>query len=446
MLAGHAALSTRTLSVPDVGDCQDYDLSTNLLLGEAIGRRIGAAMAVPLKNHDGEIMGVLELASLAGDEGGTSRPFRTEDERLLESLASQAAVAYAKNRMIVELKNLFESLIELIAKAIDEKSPYTGGHCRRVPIIAMMLADAVCATREGNLKNFTLSPEEMDELKIAALLHDCGKVTTPVHVVDKATKLETIFDRIELVDTRFEVLKRDLEIEHLRRNPPPPESARPEAAADIGDLATELLRIEEDRRFLRECNVGAEFMDPHNIERIRSIAARYGWTKPDGRREPILTEDEMHNLSVTKGTLTDEDREVINYHVVATINLLEALPYPKYLRNVPRYAGAHHERLDGQGYPKGLTADELDIQARIIAVADIFEALTAKDRPYKEGLMLSDSIALLKGMADDGQIDPDIVEVFIRDRIFLRYAEQYLDPSQIDDGYLPECTGLFPRD
>ncbi len=184
-------------------------------------------------------------------------------------------------------------------------------------------------------------------------------------------------------------------------------------------------------------------MDPHNIERIRAIAERYGWTTPEGRREPILTENEIHNLSVTRGTLTEEDRQVINHHVVATIKLLEALPYPRYLRNVPKYAGAHHERLDGKGYPRGLKAEDLDTQARIIAIADIFEALTAKDRPYKDGMMLSDAIAILKGMAEDGQIDRDIVDVLIHDKVFLRYAEIHLDPAQIDDAYLPECTGLY---
>jgi HD superfamily phosphodiesterase len=329
---------------------------------------------------------------------------------------------------------LFEAFIQLINVAIDEKSPYTGGHCERVPILTMMLAEAVNETSVGPLAGFRMSDKDRYELKIAGLLHDCGKVTTPVHVVDKATKLQTLFDRIHLVDTRFEVLKRDARIAMLEARLGLGDKLEAHAVAALeADLKRHLDQLESDRAFLRQANIGSELMTPEDQERVRRIASDYRWIDVDGKAANFLTDEELENLNIRAGTLTQAERDTINYHIVATIKMLEQLPWPKHLRNVPEYAGGHHERMDGKGYPKGLSRDQMSVQARVMGIADIFEALTARDRPYKRGKTLSESLDILGKFKLNGHIDPDLFDVFVRQKVYLRYADRFLDPVQIDE-------------
>lgn len=387
------------------------------------------ALSIPMQNHEGTMIGVLQLLRPEG--------FDAERLALAESLASQTAVALTKQRLAGEFRGLFEGLIQLIVKAIDQKSPYTGEHCRRVPIITELIADAACGSREGALKEFTLSEAERYELRIAALLHDCGKVTTPVHVIDKSSKLETLFDRIALVDVRFEVARRELELEALRSGPPVAVPTEPDAT-----LPERMAQLESDRDFLRWINAGRERSKPEDLDRVQEIAARWSWRAPDGSVESILSDEEVENLCVRRGTLNRHERGVINHHVVATIEMLEQLPYPRALRNVPAIAGAHHERMDGLGYPQGLVRDQISMQGRILGLADVFEALTAHDRPYKKPMSLSQSLRVLTEMRDEGHIDRDLLEVFVRDKVYLRYAAGYLEPEQIDDEFLDEVTQL----
>ena len=337
-----------------------------------------------------------------------------------ESLASQTAVALTKQRLADEFRALFEGLIQLIVKAIDQKSPYTGEHCRRVPILTELIADAACATREGALKDFSLSETERYELRIAALLHDCGKVTTPVHVIDKSTKLEALFDRIELVDARFEVAKRELELEVLRARLPEAEARAAEA-----DLAGRIAQLESDREFLRWCNTGRERSAHEDLERVQQIAARWSWRGPDGNVAPILGDEEVENLSVVRGTLNRREREIINHHVVASIEMLEQLPYPRTLRNVPAIAGAHHERMDGHGYPQGLVRDQISMQGRILGLADVFEALTARDRPYKKAMPPERAIGILGYEVDAGNVDGELVRIFREAEVYRRVDERH---------------------
>jgi response regulator RpfG family c-di-GMP phosphodiesterase len=332
------------------------------------------------------------------------------------------------------LEALFESFISLINLAIDEKSHYTGGHCQRVPALTMMLAEAVNATKEGPLSAFSMDDRDRYELKIAGLLHDCGKVTTPVHVVDKATKLQTLFDRIHLIDTRFEVLKRDEEIATLRAQLAMREQTN--AAAESALLIQARGRIDAldaERAFLRVANQGAEFMNDADVQRVRDIGTKHVWRNVEGLETEFLSSDEIENLAIRAGTLTSAERDTINYHIVATIKMLEQLPWPKHLRNVPEYAGGHHERMDGKGYPKGLTREQMSVQARVMGIADIFEALTARDRPYKQGMKLSQAMGIMHKFRLNGHIDPDLFNVFVNEGVYLRYAKEFLDPWQIDE-------------
>lgn len=321
----------------------------------------------------------------------------------------------------------------MISSAIDQKSPDTGGHCQRVPVLTMLLAEAATEVREGPLAAFAMTDRDRYELKIAALLHDCGKVTTPVHVVSKATKLETIWDRIHLIDTRFEVLKRDAKIQQLEERALAVATGSSAAALAAIDQHhhDRVRRLDEAGDFLRACNVGSEGMAASDQERVREIAG-LRWTDTSGREADFLSPDEVENLTVRAGTLTREEREIVNHHIIATLKMLEPLPWPKHLERVPEFAGGHHERVDGSGYPKGLKREQMSVQARAMGIADIFEALTAKDRPYKKGMSLAQALEVLGKMSADGHIDPDLFEVFLRAKVYRRYAEQFLDPGQID--------------
>ncbi|MDH5612273.1 MAG: GAF domain-containing protein [Gammaproteobacteria bacterium] len=432
MVVSCAVHEDRTINIPDAYDAEGFDFSGTRKFDEKTGYRTQSILTVPMKNHEGEIIGVLQLIN-AKDETGITKEFSAEERDLAESLASQAAVALTNNRLIEEQRELFEAFIKLIAGAIDEKSPYTGGHCRRLPELTMMIADACNNSDIGVLKNFTMKQEDCYELRIAGWLHDCGKVTTPEYVVDKATKLETIYDRIHTVDTRFEVLKRDAKIEMLEQKLL---RTREDIDADTSDLELayekRIQQLDDDRDFIRVSNIGGEFMDDTLQQRVRDIS-RYRLFNSDNVEENLLSDDEVKNMIVQRGTLNDEEREVINNHIVMTIKMLGELPFPKHLKNVPEYAGGHHERMDGKGYPLGLTREQLSIPARMMGIADIFEALTSSDRPYKKGKKLSECLRILGFMKKDGHIDPDIFDVFIKEKVYMRYAEDFLPKEQIDD-------------
>ena len=427
MVAAHAAISGKTVNIADAYVAKGFDFSGTRKFDERTGYRSQSFLTVPMRNHEGEIIGVLQLINARMPEHDVVVPFSEADQRLAESLASQAAIALTNRQLLHQLEALFESFIRLINSAIDDKSPYTGEHCQRVPELTMMLAEAAHETSEGPLADFRLTDRDRYELRIAALLHDCGKVTTPVHVVDKATKLQTIFDRIELVDTRFELLRRDAEIRMLRQIVAGIPSERAEA-----EFREFVANMEVDRNFLHQANVGSERMSDDDIDRVRSIAAGYRWQEASGVEVDFLSADELENLSIRAGTLTQQERQTINYHVSATIRMLEQLPWPKHLKNVPEYAGGHHERMDGKGYPRGLKRDQMSWQARMMGIADIFEALTARDRPYKPGMTLSQALDILDKFRHNGHIDPDLHDVFIGSEIYRKYAAEFLDAKQVD--------------
>jgi HD-GYP domain-containing protein (c-di-GMP phosphodiesterase class II) len=438
-VVAHTVLSGATVNIPDAYHAEGFDFTGTRAFDAKTGYRSTSMLTVPMRNHEGEITGVLQLLN-ARDSKNAVVPFSESDQRLVESLASQAATAMTKHELIDGMRKLFESFVELIATAIDEKSPYTGGHCKRVPELTMMLAEAAARTERGPLAGFSMSEADRYELRIAAWMHDCGKITTPEWVMDKATKLQALYDRIGLIETRFEIARRDLEIEHLRRLATP--GADREASTRAHGEA--LAALDADLEFVRRANAGGEFMKPEDQERVRAIAGRV-WRGPDGEIEPLLTENEVRNLTIAKGTLLPEERQVINNHIVATIKMLEALPYPRHLKRVPEFAGGHHERMDGKGYPKGLKREQMSVQARVMGIADIFEALTADDRPYKKPMKLSVALTILGRMALEGHVDPDLFQVFIDEGVYRDYARRFLRPDQLDEVDLKKLPGYRPE-
>ena len=445
MVACYAVHHDESVNIADAYTQEGFDFSGTKNFDKKTGYRSQSFLAVPMKNHENEIIGVLQLINAIDSATGTVIPFSLADQQVAESLASQAAIALTNRLLIIHLQNLFESFINLINAAIDDKSPYTSGHCERVPVLTMLLAEGVNNIKVGPLKDFALTDKDRYELRIAGLLHDCGKVTTPVHVVDKATKLETIFDRISLVDTRFEVVKRDAEIAILKAKLAALEKGDRQAPGELErDFALRLREIDADREFLRTCNVGGEAMRPEDQERVKQIAAKYCWRDVEGKQSEFLTANELENLTIRAGTLTAAERQIINHHIEVTIQMLEALPWPKHLKKVPEYAGGHHERMDGKGYPRGLNREQMSVQARLMGIADIFEALTARDRPYKKGKTLSESLSILGKFKLGGHIDPDLFDVFMWEKVYLEYAKHHMDAHQIDDVDPSKIPGYTP--
>ncbi len=443
MVAAYAVHNDRSVNIADAYTVEGFDFTGTQNFDKKTGYRSKSFLTVPMRNHEGETIGVLQLINCKDPVSGEVVSFSDADQHLAESLASQAAIALTNRLLINHLENLFESFVGLINTAIDDKSPYTGGHCQRVPMLTMMLADAASDCRVGPLKSFTMTDRDRYELKIAGLLHDCGKVTTPVHVVDKATKMQTIFDRIALVDTRFEIVKRDAEIEALKERLKALDKGAAEGSLRA-DLEARMNQVDDDREFLRRANIGGEAMKDEDVARVQEISKRYRWRDLEGKKSDFLSDEELDNLTIRYGTLTPGERQIINHHIEVTIQMLEALPWPKHLKNVSEYAGGHHERMDGKGYPRGLTREQMSIQARCMGIADIFEALTAKDRPYKKGKTLTESLTILGRMKLGGHVDPDLFDVFMWAKVYDQYARQFLDPDQIDEVDLARVPGYVP--
>ena len=430
-VSAYAALTGETINIKDAYEEEGYDFSGAIAYDKSSGYRSKSFLTVPLKNHENEIIGVMQLINAIDKNTGEVIPFTSEVQEQVESIASQGAVALTNKRLVEELKTLFESFIKLIATAIDRKSEYTGGHCERVPLITMMLADAVEKVDYGKYKDFKMTEDERYELFIAGWLHDCGKVATPPHVVDKGTKLETITDRIETVKTKFELLRRDAEIDFLNKKIGMNGSVNGKMEEIKTEYKKRLDQINEDEAFIEKCNVGGEFMEKELQQRVINIS-KYDYSFK-GEKMPFLSEDEVRNLNIAKGTLLPEEREIINDHIVITIEMLDQLPYPKNLRNVPEFAGGHHEKLDGTGYPKGLMEKEMSVQAKMMAIADIYEALTAADRPYKDGKKLSMAMRIMGFMKKDYHIDKELFEIFVKEGVYKKYAKDHVKKNQIDE-------------
>ncbi|HEY1101075.1 MAG TPA: HD domain-containing phosphohydrolase [Myxococcota bacterium] len=434
-VASCAAHEKRSVNVADAYSSPGFDFAGTKRFDDATGYRSQSFLTIPMVNNEQRVIGVLQLIN-ARDDDGRVVAFDARQQEIVEALASQAAIALDNQQLLGAQKTLLESFIKLIANAIDSKSPYTGGHCTRVPIITEQLARAACDAVDGPFRDFSLSDDEWYELRIAAWLHDCGKVVTPVHVMDKATKLETISDRIEAVRARFEIVRRDLEIALLQL----PASATDD---DRERLRGQQRQLDDDMAFLEVANIGGEWMSPDKQARVKSIAARE--VVIGGHRRPLLSADEVDNLCISRGTLTEAERLIINGHMVQTIKMLEALPFPRNLRRVPEYAGGHHEKMDGGGYPKGIYAGDMSVPARMMAVADVFEALTAQDRPYKKAKTLSETMKIMGFMKVDNHLDPVLFDFFITSGVYRRYAEQYLPPELIDDVDEAQLLALQPK-
>ncbi len=475
------AIHRQSVLIDDVYKETRFDLSGTRNFDAFSGYRSVSMLTVPMAPRGSDVVGVLQFINKLDPQTGLVVPFPPDLIPLVEALAAQAAVTLDNIALIDARKAFMESLIHTIATAIDAKSPYTGRHSERVPELALMLAEAADATCSGPLASFGFKTEdEWHEFRVGAWLHDCGKITTPEYVIDKATKLETIYNRIHEVRMRFEVLLRDADIQRWQAI-----SQGGDRQAATAAFEATRSRLTEEFALIADSNRGEESMSDTKAQKIRQIG-KATWVRHFDDRlglgyeetirrqangpaqalpatENLLADlphhliersandlpdpsfgfkvdvpnhlynfGEIYNLTIRRGTLTTEDRYKINEHMIHGIMMLERMPFPKSLSRVPEYAGTHHETLKGTGYPRRLDADHLSVPARIMVIADIFEALTASDRPYKTPKKFSEALEILYALKKNGHIDPDLFDLFLTSGVYLKYAQRYLLSEQLD--------------
>lgn len=438
-----AVNSGKVINIPDVYDALPFDMSAAREIDARTGYRTKSMLTIPLKDHNDDIIGVIQLINVK-DENDQIIPFSEDLVTLIRSFASLGAISLTNSTLIKDMEVLFSTFAEAIAMAIDEKSPHTGGHCKRVPALTLMLADAVHEIDKGPLAEFTMSPADRHELNVAGWLHDCGKIATPDHIMEKSTKLETIFDRIAFIDAKFEIISRDLELSYQQQIISALKQNKPIEVLQFERLLdTELKQLALDRALLQRVNIGGEFLGEEEQAHIIRISKQYS-LKINGEQTPLLTADEVENLTIRRGTLTQGERDVMKRHMDITKNILDILPFPKHLSNVAEYALGHHEKLDGTGYPRGLTKDQMSVPARLMAITDIFEALSAVDRPYKKAKPVSECLNILGTMVSNNHLDPDIFAVFIESEVYKQYINEFANPEQLDKVDFDKLPGYTP--
>ncbi|KHM50128.1 phosphohydrolase [Pseudoalteromonas distincta] len=442
-IVAHSVNTGEVINIPDVYDALPFDMSAARKMDARTGYRSESMLTIPLKDHEDDIIGVIQLINVK-DAQNKNIPFSEELVTLIRSFASLGAISLTNSTLVKDMEVLFSTFAEAIAMAIDEKSPHTGGHCKRVPALTLMLADAVHKIDKGPLADFIMSPEDRHELSVAGWLHDCGKIATPDHIMEKSTKLETIFDRIEFIDAKFEIISRDLELSYQQQII---SAIKQNKSVEVLQferlLETELKQLALDRALLQRVNIGGEFLGEEEQAHILRISKQYS-LKINGEETPLLTDDEVENLMIRRGTLTQGEREIMKRHMDITKNILDILPFPKHLSNVAEYALGHHEKLDGTGYPRGLTKEQMSVPARLMAITDIFEALSAVDRPYKKAKPVSECLNILGNMVSNNHLDPDIFAIFIESEVYKNYINEYANPEQLDEVDFDNLPGYTP--
>jgi HD-GYP domain-containing protein (c-di-GMP phosphodiesterase class II) len=425
-VSAYVAMNGVPVNIPDVYHSDLFDFTGPKKFDQTSGYRSKSMLVVPMRNHENDVIGVLQLLNAQNPLNGEVIPFSPDLEGLTESLASQAAVAITNVKLILDMEQLFEAFVEVMATAIDEKSPITGGHIKRVANMTITMAEILNETKTGPYKDVYFSNDQLYELKIAAWMHDIGKVTTPVEIIEKGKKLQTIFDRVHYVNLRFCYLIQKLKKELLENKVSLLESGT--SSEDIAKADEEgkakIQELEDLKAFVIKCNEPGEFLEADKLEKLKEISEM---TYIDEKEEtvPYLTENELENLSIRKGSITEKERKIMQHHATITLKMLNRIPFTKKLKNIPNFAGAHHEFLNGKGYPLGLKGDEIPFEGLIMAVTDIAEALTASDRPYKKAMPLSNVYRILKSMSEHEELHKGLVDFFIEEKVYERYKEKY---------------------
>ena len=429
-VSAFVALKGKSVNIPDVYDTNLFDFTGPKKFDQSTGYRSKSMLVVPMKNHDNDVIGVLQLLNATNPVNNEVIAFSQDYENLSESLASQAAVSITNAKLISNMTELFEAFVKVMATAIDEKSPVTGGHIRRVADLTLTMAEVIHNHDEGTFKDRKFSTDQMYELRIAAYMHDIGKVTSPVEIVEKAKKLQTIFDRIHYIRLRMDYIIQKVKLEGQQKK-----IELLERKADLAEIKKvelksekQIQEMEDIRLFINKCNEPGEFLEDETLDKLKEISLRT-YLDNEGQQQPFITEDELLNLSIRRGSITDAERKKMQDHAAVTLKMLKQIPFTKKLKNIPSFAGAHHEFINGKGYPLGLKGDEIPFEGKLMAVTDIAEALTASDRPYKKAMPLETVYRILRSMAGNGELDNDMVELFINEEIYNTYQAKHETPA-----------------
>ena len=425
-VSAYVALNGVPVNIPDVYNTDLFDFTGPKKFDQSTGYRSKSMLVVPMRDHYGDVIGVLQLLNATTFNTGQVTTFSQDYENLTESLASQAAVSITNAKLIANMAELFEAFVKVMATAIDEKSPVTGGHIRRVADLTLTMADVIHNIKEGPYKNITFTKDQIYELKIAAYMHDIGKVTSPVEIVEKAKKLQTIFDRIQYIRLRMAYISQRIILEgqnakiEILQNGSDSEKLK----ALEAETHNKLEEIKEIREFINKCNEPGEFLDDETLERLKEISQKT-YIDDEEKQQPFLKDDELVNLSIRRGSITEAERKKMQDHAAVTLKMLKQIPFTKKLKNIPGFAGAHHEFINGKGYPLGLKGDEIPFEGKLMAVTDIAEALTASDRPYKKAMPLETVNRILRSMAEKEELDNNLVELFIEKEVYKTYQEKH---------------------
>ena len=429
-VSAYVALKGVSVNIPDVYDTDLFDFTGPKEYDQETGYHSTSMLVCPMRNHENDIIGVLQLVNAINPDTREIIPFLPDYVSLTESLASQAAVSITNAHLINDMEHLFESFVEVMATAIDEKSPITGGHIRRVANLTMVMAEELHKNTKPPFQNVHFTAEKFHELRVASWMHDIGKVTTPVEIIEKSKKLETIFDRAQFVDLRMQFIIQNTQLEaaqtqlQLTRDGASPETIKKIEA----NAAQTIQELKEVREFVLKCNEPSEFLEKENIERLQAIAQKT-YKDEHGNPQPFLTPDELKNLSIRKGSINEQERQIMKNHAQITLDMLDKIPFTKKLKNIPNFAGAHHECINGLGYPLGLQGEEIPFEGKLMAVTDIAEALTAKDRPYKKAMPLKQVYKILRKMVNDNELDRELVDFFINEKVYETYQAKYERPD-----------------
>ena len=431
-VSGYVALKGETVNIADVYHSDLFNFEGPKKFDAATGYRSQSMLVVPMKNHENDIVGVFQLLNSKDPNTGEVGPFSVEAENIAVAVASQAALALNNAILVRDMEKLFEAFVEVMATAIDEKSPVTGNHIRRMSNLTLEMADVINEISEGPFKDQAFDENQIYQLRLACLMHDIGKVTTPVEIVEKGKKLETVFNRIEHLDMRLCYIKQKTtnacmgqKLKLLQEN------ANEEVLKKVDEEnQNKLNELEEIRQFLRRCNEPGEYLADEMVDRLKSIA-KMTYTDDEGVEQNYLSQDELKNLSIRKGSITEEERKIMQNHASVSLKMLEQIPFTKKLKDVPIFAGAHHESPNGKGYPLGLKGDEIPFEGKLLAVADIAEALTAADRPYKKAMPVEVVNRILRDMASKEELDSDLVELFINQDVYGRYKNKLENKTEL---------------
>jgi len=423
-VSAYVVIKDKSVNIPDVYNSDLFDFTGPKEFDNRTKYRTKSMLVIPMKNHENDVIGVLQLINAKDIQTGDVISFSESFEELTHSLASQAAIAITNVKLIQDMENLFNSFVKVMATAIDEKSPVTAGHIRRVAELTCKMANTITEKKEGPFANVYFDKDQLNELKIAGWMHDIGKVATPVQIIEKGKKLESIFDRVNYIALRFHYITKAVEVEAYKKKVELLEQKAPKEEIDNLERETEkkLQEIEESTNLVMICNEPGEYLEDEKIEKLGKLAKM---TYKEGEKQlPLLSEDELLNLSIRKGSITEAERQKMQDHAAISLKMLEQIPFTKKLKNIPLFAGAHHEYLNGKGYPKGLKGDEIPLEGRILAVVDVAEALSAQDRPYKKAMPMEQVYKILGFMVKDGELDPQVVDLIIKEKVLERYLEE----------------------